>query len=61
MAADEVEGLPVEGVGIALPPGDAVGDAEVGGATFEGGEGVGTGVDDGDLVAELRKRDGEAA
>ena len=60
VTADEVEGLPVEGVGVALPSGDAVGDPEVGGATFEGGEGVGTGVDDGDLVAELRERDGQA-
>jgi len=38
-----------------------VGHAEVGGAAFEGGEGVGTGVDDHDVVTELGERDGQAS
>jgi hypothetical protein len=47
--------------GVPLPGGDAVGDAGLGGAALEGGEGVGARVDDGDPVAELGERDGEAA
>jgi hypothetical protein len=38
-----------------------VGHAEVGGAAFQGGEGVRTGVDDHDVVTELGERDGQAS
>ena len=64
VAADEVDALALLGrqaVGVPLPSGDAVGDAEVGGAAFERGEGVGTGVDDDDVVTELGERDGQAS
>jgi len=64
VAADEVDALALlerRAVGVALSPGDAVGDAEVGGAAVEGGEGVGAGVDDDDVVAELGERDGQAS
>ena len=64
VAADEVDALALLGrqaVGVALASGDAVGHAEVGGAAFEGGEGVGTGVDDHDVVTELGERDGQAS
>ena len=65
VTADEVEpgvGTHVgQDVGVALSGRDAVGDARLSGPSFEGGEGVGAGVDDGDLMPELGKRYGEPA
>jgi hypothetical protein len=64
VAADQVERLAVSNAGVSaspLPPRDAVGDAGVGGAAFESGEGVRAGIDDGDVVTELGERDGEAS
>ena len=65
VAADQVDLLlahePGERVGVALQGGDAVGDTALGAAAGQRGQGVGAGVDDGHLVAELGERDREPA
>ncbi len=65
MAADEVDGLATEdvaeGVGVALRRGDALGHTGLGAAPGQGRQGIGAGVADGNVVAVLRERDGEAA
>ncbi len=46
---------------VTLDAGDQVGDAALGSPAPQGGEGVGTGIDDGDPVSQAGQPDGEPA
>ena len=65
VAQDQVDAAGLDEAGevaeVALLAGDPVGDAALPGPPVEGGEGVGAGVDDPDVVTQLGQRDGEPA